>query len=85
MDKQDDLDQEKKLEKEQYSYRDINKFKSILTSKEWEVLNRLNNKETRDKIIDKLKISDKRFYAIIQKIKSKINLTNVEKNNVRNI
>ena len=76
---------EKKLEKKQNSYRDINKFKSFLTSREWEVLYRLNNKETRNKIINILEISDKRFYAIIKKIKSKINLTNVEKNNSRNI
>ncbi len=82
---QDDLNPEKKLEKKQNSYRDINKFKSFLTSREWEVLYRLNNKETRNKIINILEISDKRFYAIIKKIKSKINLTNVEKNNSRNI
>ena len=73
------------LEKKQNSYRDINKFRSFLTLKEWEVLKRLNNKEKRDKIINILKISDKRFYAIIQNIKSKINFAAVEKNNVRNI
>ena len=67
-DNQDNLDPEKKLEKKQNSYRDINKFKNFLTSKEWEVLKRLNNKEKRDKIINVLKISDKRFYAIIQNI-----------------
>ena len=82
---QDNLNPEKKLEKKQNSYRDINKFKNFLTSKEWEVLKRLNNKERRDKIINILKISDKRFYAIIQKIKSKINFVTVEKNNMRNI
>ena len=84
-DNQDNLDPEKKLEKKQNSYRDINKFRSFLTLKEWEVLKRLNNKEKRDKIINILKISDKRFYAIIQNIKSKINFAAVEKNNVRNI
>tara|TARA_A100001015_G_scaffold274866_1_gene331604 strand:- start:865 stop:1761 length:897 start_codon:yes stop_codon:yes gene_type:complete len=82
---QDNLDPEKKLEKKQDSFKDISKFKSFLTSKEWEVLDRLNNKETRDKIINMLKISDKRFYAIIQNIKSKINSKSVEKNNARNI
>lgn len=84
-DNQDNLDPEKKLEKKQDSYKDIYKFKSFLTSKEWTVLDRLNNKETKDKIIDILKISDKRFYAIIQNIKSKINFESVEKNKVRNI